>query len=178
VVTATISELELLPEFKQALSLFEKIGWEIHPQNGIWSCDGGAAVFFYICCQLGLPSELCVGLYWWDGDYESLNRKHRLMEGVELNPENLDWYFRDEHHHWVRVFYGDLCEQSLIVDPNGEIRGEPRVQNYTDTVRYEQKSEQKHFLVYDPDEPIEEIAARDEDVARGIARVDTLLGFG
>ena len=26
--------------------------------------------------------------------------------------------------------------------------------------------------------PIEEIAARDEDVARGIARVDTLLGFG
>jgi hypothetical protein len=162
--------------FARALELFEEIGQEIY-DDGIWTCNGGAAAFSYICGELGVPHDLQVGLYYWDEDLESLNKKHLLLEGVTLTdagfePED---YWNDEHHHWVRVYTGDNFSASVIVDPNGEIRGEPRVQPYVKATAYQAKDDPEHFLVYDPEDPIEDIAKYDKDVARAIVLVDERL---
>ena len=106
------------PALLAVLARFEALRQEI-PRGGVWSCDGGAGVLQLLCEQAGVPAELRVGLYHWPE--ERLAEKWGLLEGGEATEEDLDGYWDDEHHHWVEA-------DGLILDPNGEIRGEPRCQ--------------------------------------------------
>ena len=176
---------DLSPRMQRAVALFEQIKGEV--TDGVWSCNGGAAVFAWICDRLGLPRKLRVGVYWWEDNEASLRHK-RTMMGYEELP--LDGVWRDEHHHWVEV-KEDAAH--YIVDPNGEIRGEPRVSHYWNVVAvpvsskwsfgrrdpeygYAASNRKEDFLIYAPTHSIRSIAKQDKEVARGIARVDAHLG--
>jgi len=183
------------PLLERAVAIFEEVGREIYP-DGVWSCDGGAAVFAWICDRLGIPRRLRVGLYWWGEDEASLAQKRDLMGEEDLD---LDEVWRDEHHHWVEVILPDGAWRDgtprtmrLIVDPNGEIRGEPRVSDWAarsavpettkwgrsqDLFGYEVKTSAEHFLVYRPTDSPRAIGRHDDEVARGLDRVDAILGI-
>jgi hypothetical protein len=84
------------------LARYETLAFECNADGeGGWTCNGGA------------------GLYHWP--QEKLAEKWALMEGGEPTAEELADYWDDEHHHWIEV-------GELLIDPNGECRGEPRWQ--------------------------------------------------
>ncbi len=72
----------------------------MRPEEG-WSCDGGAAVLSDMLDRAGVDHRLRIGLYDPNGPNE-------------------------EHHHWVEV--GPWDDPEILLDPNGELRGEPFAQ--------------------------------------------------
>lgn len=159
-------------KLERAVALFERVGGKMF-DDGIWTCNSGAAAFSYICHRFGIEHELCVGLYYWPD--EMLEEKWGLLEGGTPDENDLDGYWRDEHHHWVRV-----PALGCIVDPNGEIRGVDRLVFEADAPdvyeRYCRSDLKSDFLVYDPSEPIESIASWDKEVAQAVALIDQGLG--
>jgi hypothetical protein len=103
-----------------------------------WTCDGGAAALHHFLGANGISSDAVVGLYHWPED--RLADKWRLLEGGEPTKDDLDSYWDDEHHHWVE--FRDEHGHWLI-DPNGEIRGEPRIQRSADALNYEERDDRE-----------------------------------
>lgn len=100
--------------------------------NG-WTCDGGAAALYHYLRNQGFAVDPYVGLYHWPE--ERLADKWREMEGGDPTEDDLESYWDDEHHHWVVV--RDPDGTPWLIDPNGEIRGEPRVQNWITSTDYD-----------------------------------------
>jgi hypothetical protein len=72
-----------------------------------WTCDGGAGVLDDMLVAADLPHTFEVGIYHWPAERMAVRRQDVDDPG--------------EHHHWVEA-------DGLIIDPNSELRGEPRVQ--------------------------------------------------
>lgn len=83
---------------------------------GGWTCDGGAAALSRLLDIAGIPNEPVVGLYYWREEHWPV---YWQMTG---RPETIGpGHTEPEHHHWVEV-------DDYLLDPNGEVRLEPRVQ--------------------------------------------------
>jgi hypothetical protein len=122
-----------------------------------FSCDGGALVARHLAELIGLGARIAVGLY-HHPDIESYLRVAQgdaYVDGLsesELAEEAACWGEPVEHHHWLVV------EETWLVDPNGEIRGEPRVQLLEEAEAYEESGlSEIREIAYDPDISLEEI---------------------
>lgn len=105
---------------------------QVAESHGTWTCDGGAAALSHLLARHGIAHTPIVGLYHWP--QERLADKWRLLEGGDPDPEDLEGYWDDEHHHWIEV-------DGWLIDPNGEIRGEPRLQRSMDAPQYEARED-------------------------------------
>ncbi len=123
---------------------FDALGKRIAPQ-GIWSCDGGAMVLSEMLFRANILHSIEVGLYHYSE--ERLPYRYRQIFLVEDDYQPSDKELDDvrdapEHHHWV-------IAGELLIDPNGEIRGEPRIQLASETEAY-QESEDDSILEFSP----------------------------
>ena len=146
------------------LAHFERLGGA----DG-WSCDGGAGVLSDLLLAAGVPNELEVGIYHWPEEMMTVRRQM-------IDDPN-------EHHHWVEA-------EGLIIDPNGELRGEPHMQP-AGSARYEASSdwdmlqfspyfdtdgvEDWELVEVDTLEVLEESAVYDPAVARYLSERETLI---
>ena len=126
---------------------------ELRPEDG-WSCDGGAAVLSDMLGVAGVLHKLRCGKYWL---HSGAQRYAALGDTDE---------FEDEHHHWVEV--GPYSHPSWLIDPNGEIRDEPRIQAWAGADRYEpcddpDSSRDREFMSWSPlwDPDVQDLASLD-----------------
>jgi len=145
---------------------FEAIGSQVF-KDGIWTCDGGAVFFAHLCDEAKIERTLHVGLYYWPKDM--LAQKFEQMEGGTPSKKDLREYWRDEHHHWVEITDKRLPEP-LIMDPNGCVRNQPRLQTLAAAKKaYKADPKQKEWSGVGPDSDPREVAEWDKNVAKGIA---------
>ena len=101
---------------------FESVGRSIFP-DGIWTCDAGSLVLAYLCRKAGVAHELQVGFYHWPEESQPLHWS--LVNDGSPSAEDLANFWNDELHHWLVVTDARL-DRPWLIDPNGEIRIEPR----------------------------------------------------
>lgn len=116
------------------VALFDLVGSTLpRPSKAMsedsWTCNDGALFAAFICDLLGLRRRLSVGLYYHSGP-EFL---------ADLRDEDVDDVLEpfDEHHHWVMVADDDVASGEWLLDPNGEVRGEPRLQRSSGGIYWE-----------------------------------------
>lgn len=97
------------------LAEFERL----RPEDG-WTCDGGAAVLEDMLERARITNRLRCGQYWY------ATATARCLAFGDDPEDGGDW--RDEHHHWVEI--GPYEAPTHLIDPNGELRGEPRAQAF------------------------------------------------
>lgn len=141
----------------------------LRPRGG-WNCDSGAAVLSHMLGRAGIPAYLRCGQYLYP---TSADRERVLGEPG-------DWL--DEHHHWVEV--GGLDEPTHLIDPNGELRGEPRIQPYTPEVaaRYVTRDDpnsrgDREFMSWSPlwDYETEGLHSADDSEMKGDSQIRRYL---
>lgn len=81
------------------------------PCHGYWDCETGAKYLAQSLAEAGHPATLQIGRYWHPTD--------RPETGT-----------RDELHYWVET-------PDQLIDPNGQTRGEPRIQPLVNTTTKE-----------------------------------------
>lgn len=119
-------------DMQPLLDRYEQIGREVnqHPTNpqGSWDCHTGANMLTHLMSQAGYSADTVVGRY-WHPDAASRNRTMGY-EGLDGDDH------RDELHYWSMVRHP---EGHVLLDPNGEVRGEPRAQPvvWTDEGHYQ-----------------------------------------
>lgn len=166
---------------REAGSLMASPGWYT---NDGFTCDGGAMAAHLAARRLGIPSQLCVGLYW----HSDVELRADLMGEIPPDEDadqdewdqwraDLDHIARecmDEHHHWVVLWPG--TEHATIFDPNGEVRDEPHLRDAAGTGKQYEEILHGEWRrpEYDPD--VDDIEAEAEAVYPGIgADVDAAL---
>ena len=101
----------------RVIAEYEALGKQVY-EDGVWQCQTGANLLTYMLTQAGIPAATQVGRY-WHPDADSRNRT------LGYEGDDADTH-RDEHHYWTQIF-------DSLLDPNGEVRGEPRVQSIMET---------------------------------------------
>jgi hypothetical protein len=119
-----------IPAKLQALvTLFDQVGNQLLQEDSepssvmaddAWTCSDGALFAAFLCDILGLQHRLSVGLYYHQGPEFLAELRGEDVEDV-VEPY-------DEHHHWVVINEGNGVVGKWLLDPNGEARGEPRLQ--------------------------------------------------
>lgn len=145
---------------------FEGVGRQIY-SDGVWECEVGALVLSHLCNKAGIEHTLQVGLYWWKDKAE----RFRAMEGHEPSKRELKSYLADEHHHWVEIT-DDRFPEALIVDPNAEIRNEPRIALKSAAKHYEPKPKLRDCSDVGPGSDPYEAAEWLPKVAEALAIID------
>jgi hypothetical protein len=151
---------------------FELLGEALNHHQGRdindgWSCDQGAIALLALAEERGTESIIRSGLYW----HPHL-RAYTDTIGEVYNPDN---YFQapqdpaEEHHHWLE--FNDQRAGWVLIDPNGQVRGEPRVQprdqaydighGYQGHSRYEVLSEGDQWCLISPRATFTEILDRE-----------------
>jgi len=82
---------------------------QLRPEDA-WTCDGGAAVLADMLEHQQIRHSLRIGLF---------------APGSE----------QEEHHHWIEIEEGQDGSRAVLIDPNAELRGRPRLQLLTADVR-------------------------------------------
>lgn len=151
-----------------------------------WTCDGGAMAAHLVARRLGIPSQLCVGLYW----HSDVELRADLMgeQPPDADADQDEWdrwradldhvakRCMDEHHHWTVLWPG--TEHATLFDPNGEVRDEPhlRAADGTGELYEEILHGEWRRPMYDPD--ADDIEAEAEAAYPGIgASVDAALAW-
>ena len=132
--------------------LFEETGRKAYeaklgnPMSGeAWTCDGGAVMLAHLAERMMLEHKLCVGLYWHESAENLAKTTGEDLEYILENRNVGDGELAlDEHHHWIEVEDPETREL-WIVDPNGEGRGEPRLQPAGGTERYQADDKQGYW---------------------------------
>jgi len=115
---------------------YERVGRAV-AEDGVWPCDVGAVLLAELCDRAGIEREVVTGLYWHPTlkDYAAATGEDfdSLVESAKpgTNPNEP----REELHTWV-VARSELGT-AFLLDPNGEVRNEPRVQPLETAARYE-----------------------------------------
>ena len=105
-----------------------------HP-DGVWNCDVGAITAGYLADRLGLTRRLRSGLYMHE-DAASYNATMGYGEA--------DWVDgRDEVHCWLEI---DRPYGTVILDPNGGERSEPRLQLYDPEAGYRLRDDELFWI--------------------------------
>lgn len=152
----------VLPEghpLRALLARFDEAGALV----GGWTCDGGAAALSHFLAANRIEHEPVVGLYHWPE--ERLADKWRLLEGGDPDDDDLKDYWDDEHHHWIEVPGEHGIGDGYIIDPNGEIRGEPRIQRWGDAHNYEPRDDYEQLSWSPWFQPADEEDEEDEGSA-------------
>ena len=114
----------------QVVAQFEKMGQELY-DDGVWQCDVGAFMLACLCDQVGLKRSIRFGLYWHKDKKSYARATGEWHDGLDENAGK-----EEEYHYWLEVSDTRLNHPKLL-DPNGEVRGEPRIQNLDSTDNYE-----------------------------------------
>ena len=147
---------------------FEQIGRALFA-DGIWTCDAGALVLAYLCRCENIACRLHVGLYYWP--VERRAQHWSVVNDGEPTDEDLAGFWDDEHHHWVTIIDPRL-NQPWLIDPNGEIRSEPRAMPLANAEsRYRSTPSLSEWSGVSPETDRREAAEWIPEVARAIAMI-------
>ena len=109
----------------------------------VWPCDVGAIVLAELADRAGLRRRVVYGTY----RHRSL-RSYQHATGNDHTPPEPDGTY-PEYHTWLVVCAGgeeqSAGAEDLLVDPNGELRGEPRFQLLREA--------QNRYAEFAPDSP-------------------------
>jgi transglutaminase-like putative cysteine protease len=150
------------------LTEHERLGAQVNSMS-CWDCQTGALMLVALAQRAGLQAQAQVGLY-WHPDAASCAR-------TTGEPDEGDGW-RQEMHYWVILLVPGAG--SFLLDANGEVRGEPRLQPLAPAPlggarerwagasgHYEPFGEGHEF--HDPDELVPTVAqAWDERLAAGL----------
>lgn len=117
--------------FEQRLSWvlaeFTRVG-RLLEEDGVWACDIGAVALGYLCDRVRLRREVVTGVY----QHPTLAAYARATGQSETDVLTRNSF--DELHTWTIIYAPE--GEALLIDPNGEVRGEPRMQPLARAVRY------------------------------------------
>lgn len=108
------------------LLCYEGLGTEMFADR-IWPCDVGAVVLAELADRAGLMREIITGTY-----RHASAASYEHATGNDRGIAEADGAY-PEHHTWITIGSEKEDEEPLLIDPNGELRGERRVQPLTGT---------------------------------------------
>lgn len=100
------------------LERFDALGRELF-DDGVWPCDVGAVVLGEMADREGVARAVVTGTY-----RHTTKRSYLRATKAGRCARDVDGKY-PEHHVWVVLGEGP---EAALVDPNGELRGEPTAQ--------------------------------------------------